>query len=49
MKTGRDIASGDLSALKDNKEQPVEEEEPTDTGKKKLKKPLKEDSGIPKQ
>lgn len=49
VKTGRDIASGDLSALKDNKEEQPVEEESKDTGKKKLKKPLKEDSGIPKQ
>lgn len=46
MKTGRDIISGDISALKDNKEQPVEESKDS---KKKLKKPLKADSGTPKQ
>lgn len=47
IRAAKDVASGDVSAVKDMITEP--EEEPTDTGKKKLKKPLKEDSGIPKQ
>lgn len=47
IRAAKDVASGDVSAVKDMVTEP--EEEPTDTGKKKLKKPLKEDSGIPKQ
>lgn len=47
IRVAKDVASGDVSAVKDMITEP--EEEPTDTGKKKLKKPLKEDSGIPKQ
>lgn len=46
IRAAKDVASGDVSAVKDMITEP---EEPTDTGKKKLKKPLKEDSGIPKQ
>lgn len=47
IRAAKDVASGDVSAVKDIVTEP--EEETTDTGKKKLKKPLKEDSGIPKQ
>lgn len=47
IRAAKDVASGDVSAVKDMITEP--EEEPADTGKKKLKKPLKEDSGIPKQ
>ena len=47
IRAAKDVASGDVSAVKDMITEP--EEEPTDTSKKKLKKPLKEDSGIPKQ
>lgn len=47
IRAAKDVASGDVSAVKDMITEP--EEEPTDNGKKKLKKPLKEDSGIPKQ
>lgn len=47
IRAAKDVASGDVSTVKDMITEP--EEEPTDTGKKKLKKPLKEDSGIPKQ
>ena len=42
IRTAKDIATGDISAVKDVANKP--EEEKTD-----LKKPLKEDSGIPKQ
>ena len=47
IRAAKDVASGDVSVVKDMITEP--EEEPADTGKKKLKKPLKEDSGIPKQ